>query len=202
VAEGPDRDQQTEAATAKRKADAAKDGDLLQSRELSTALVMLAGIMWLLFAGPWFAAQCTALLRDGLSLSVQDMRSFDPSNQFFRLAAIILLPLLSLFGIALLASFGAPAVLGSLGFRTKAMRFKASRINPGAGLIRMFGTHGLVELGKALAKATVLSLMGLWLLAHMLDATLGLGRMQTQVAANNWLRPEAAGLRACHSRRN
>jgi flagellar biosynthesis protein FlhB len=184
MADGPDRDQQTEAATAKRKADAEKEGDILQSREFSTALVMLAGFMWLILAGPWFVEQCVALLRDGLSISAQDMRTFDPSTQVFRLGGVIMLPLLSLFGVAMLASVGGSALLGSFGFRANAMAFKASRINPAAGLGRMFGTHGLVELGKSLAKAAVLTVMGLWLLSHILDATLGLGRADTQAAAS------------------
>ena len=38
-----DRDQKTEAPTDKRRQDAAREGDLLQSRELGTAAVMAAG---------------------------------------------------------------------------------------------------------------------------------------------------------------
>ncbi len=47
-----DQDQKTEAPTPKRRRDAAEKGDVLQSRELGTALVVLVGAAWIAFAGP------------------------------------------------------------------------------------------------------------------------------------------------------
>ena len=72
MAEGADRDQRTEAPTQKRRADAARKGDVLQSRELGTALVMLGGAAWLVFAGPWFIHECSRLLTIGLSFDNRD----------------------------------------------------------------------------------------------------------------------------------
>ena len=43
MADTPDKDQQTEAPTEKRKADALKDGDVFASKELATAVMMAAG---------------------------------------------------------------------------------------------------------------------------------------------------------------
>lgn len=185
MSEKPDRDQQTEAATPKRKQDAEKEGDSLQSRELATAIVMLAGAGWLILAGPWFVRQCQALLREGLSLSGPELRGFDPAAHFLRLADMALLPLGSLMGLAVLACLASPALLGSFGFRGGAMAFKASRINPVAGLGRMFGTHGLVELIKALSKAAVLGTLGWYLLSDSLATTLGLGRQDIAVASSS-----------------
>ena len=45
-----DQDQKTEAPTPKRRRDAAEKGDVLQSRELGTALVVLGGALWLALA--------------------------------------------------------------------------------------------------------------------------------------------------------
>lgn len=45
------------------------------------------------------------------------------------------------------------------------MAFKGSRINPLAGLKRMFGTHGLIELFKATAKVAALGYAGYWMIA-------------------------------------
>jgi flagellar biosynthetic protein FlhB len=42
MADTPDRDEKTEAPTDKRRRDAVEKGDVLQSRELGTALVVLA----------------------------------------------------------------------------------------------------------------------------------------------------------------
>ena len=77
MADTPDKDQQSEAPTAKRKADAARDGDVLQARELAVALVMAAGAGWLAIGGPAFVRACTQLLGQGLQLDPGDLAQFD-----------------------------------------------------------------------------------------------------------------------------
>jgi flagellar biosynthesis protein FlhB len=183
VSDKPDRDQQTEAPTAKRRADAARDGDILQSRELGTALILLAGGGWLMLVGPWFTDQCLRLLQDGLTLSTAEARDFDPAQATLQLLGHMALPLASLFAFALVAALAGPALLGSLGFRASAMGFKASRISPIAGLGRMFGSHGLVELGKALAKTTLLGLLGWWVIQGEIAFTLSLTGQDVAPAA-------------------
>jgi flagellar biosynthetic protein FlhB len=56
MAEQSDKDQKTEQPTPKKRADAVREGDVLMSRELATALMMLAGAGWLFAAGGWLAA--------------------------------------------------------------------------------------------------------------------------------------------------
>lgn len=185
MANKPDRDQKTEAPTNKKLTDAANEGNILQSRELATAIVMLVGAGWLALMGPSFIEACLNLLREGLSLSSVDHRSFDPTAKALNLLGGMILPLASLFAATLIAALAAPALLGSLGFRSKAMAFKASRINPMSGLGRMFGVQGLVELGKSLAKAAVLGALGYWLLADRLPMMLGLGAQQIEPALNS-----------------
>jgi flagellar biosynthetic protein FlhB len=51
MSDAPEKDQKTEAPTDKRRRDAAKKGDVLQSKELGVALVTLAGAAWLVAAG-------------------------------------------------------------------------------------------------------------------------------------------------------
>lgn len=184
MAESADKDQKTQPPTPKRLADAARDGDILQSRELATAVVMLAGAGWVMLAGPWFVETCMDILRSGLSLTSADIAMFDPGQAILRLAMGIALPLASLMGMALLASIAGPAMLGSLGFRGSAMGFKAKRINPMAGLKRMFGSHGLIELGKALLKAFLLSVLGWVLLSADLQKIMSLSKSDTIQAAS------------------
>jgi flagellar biosynthetic protein FlhB len=61
---------------------------------------------------------------------------------------------------------------------------KASRINPLSGLSRMFGTQGLVELGKSLAKAVLLGVIAWsWGRSHFADLiNLGHAPLQRQMA--------------------
>ena len=57
MSDKPEKDQQTEAPTEKRKRDAAEKGDVLRSRELTTALVMLIGAGYLALAGGWMVSR-------------------------------------------------------------------------------------------------------------------------------------------------
>jgi flagellar biosynthetic protein FlhB len=52
------------------------------------------------------------------------------------------------------------AAVGGVNFSSQAMYFKPNRIDPLAGLKRMFSVKGLVELGKAVLKVTLLFSIG------------------------------------------
>lgn len=174
MADGPDKDQQTEAPTAKRKADAMREGDVLQSRELGTALMMLAGALWLYFAGGWIFGASQRLLITGLSIDLRDPDNFNPLQALTSMASEIALPVASLLGMSLLAAIAGPAMLGSAGVRGKAMAFKASRINPLSGIKRIFGIQSLIELSKAIAKVMALGLAGYWTIMSQLPDIIGL----------------------------
>lgn len=183
MADTADKDQKTEAPTQKRIADAATKGDVLQSRELGTAIVMLAGSAWMMLAGPWFIQACQSTIRKGLSFDNTDVITFDPAMAATRLASASLMPLTLLFGATVLASIAGPTMLGSLGFRSGAIAFKGDRLNPVSGLGRIFGMNGLVELGKAMAKALVLGVLGYWLISRDMPHIMGLGAQDMAPAA-------------------
>jgi flagellar biosynthetic protein FlhB len=184
MAEKPDRDQQTEAPTQKRRKDAAADGDVLVSRELASAMVMLAGIGWLAIAGNWLFIETSAMLRDGLSLGPESIGSLNPQTEIAQLIQPILMPLGSLLGVTLLAAIAGPALLGSLGWRSKAFGFKANRLSPAAGFKRMFGLQGLIELTKSIAKAIALGTIGWWVISDNLDRYQRLALTDTAAAAS------------------
>ncbi len=170
MAEGSDKDQKTEQPTAKKLSDSAREGDVLMSRELATALMMLAAAGWMVAAGGWFVQSAGDLLRRGLTLTAADVADFAPGEALLRNGAEILLPLASLFALALGAAVAGPAMLGSIGWRGKALHFKGNRMNPMSGLKRMFGMQGLTELGKALAKVLLLGTIGYYLVLSSLPA--------------------------------
>jgi len=165
-----EKDQKTEQPTAKKLSDSAREGDVLMSRELATALMMLAAAGWMVAAGGWFVQSAGDLVRRGLTLTAADVADFAPGEALMRNGAEILLPLASLFALALGAAVAGPAILGSFGWRGKALHFKGNRISPMAGLKRMFGMQGVTELGKALAKVLLLGSIGYWLVLKSLPA--------------------------------
>ncbi|KQZ60830.1 flagellar biosynthesis protein FlhB [Sphingopyxis sp. Root1497] len=167
-----EKDQKTEQPTPKKLADSARDGDVLQSRELATALMMLVAAGWLIAAGGWFVRSAGDLLSRGLTIDHRDIADFAPGEALLRNGVELLLPLASLFAAALLAAIAGPGLLGSLGWRGKSLEFKGNRMNPMSGLKRMFGAQGATELGKALAKVALLGSIGYWLVAKNLPAIL------------------------------
>lgn len=169
-----EKDQKTEQATPKKRADSTREGDVLMSRELATALMMLAAAGWIIAAGGWFVQSAGDLVRRGLTLTAADVADFAPAEALLRNGVEILLPLASLFALALGAAIAGPALLGSFGWRGKALAFKGNRLNPMTGLKRMFGTQGLAELGKAIAKVLLLGLIGYWLIARSLPAIMSM----------------------------
>lgn len=176
-------DQKTEAPTPRRRQEAERQGDLLQSKELGTALVIGAGALWIYLAGPMFVGACQQLLIQGLTLDRAELTAFDPVRSLGGLLWPFALPLAALFGLSLLASAAGPALMGSLGFRGSAFAFKGNRINPLAGIKRIFSAHGLIELVKSAAKALLLGVIGYWLLETHADDLFGLGRIDVAGAS-------------------
>lgn len=184
MADAPDRDQKTEDPTPKRRQEAAKKGDLLQSRELGAAMVVSAGAVWMLAAGPLFVGSIEEMLADGLSFEAADLRDFRPGDTAIRLLATVLMPLFILFAMTLIAAVLTPAMLGSLGFRAGAFSPKPAKLNPMAGLKRMFGLQGLVELVKSLAKVLLLGGVGYWVLSDRFGTLMGLSSAEIRPAVS------------------
>ena len=180
-----DPDQKTEAPTPKRKREAMENGDVLQSRELGTALVILVGAAWVALAGPMFMSSLQSMVSDGLSFGAADVSDFDPGRVILRLLGAVALPLLILFALTLVAAVAAPAALGSLGFRTKAFAVKGNKLNPLSGRKRMFGLQGLIELVKSIAKVALLGGVGAWLIFSQTRNLVGLSSQEIGPALAN-----------------
>ena len=176
MADSPGGGEKTEKPTPKKLQDAAKKGDILQSRELGTALVVMAGIGWLAVTGPSMIDALSDMLTQALRFRRDDIVDFSPAERGLDLLTGIALPVAGVMLATFLAAIAAPALLGSLGFRPGAFAPKASKLNPGAVLKRMFGTQGLIELLKSIAKVGLLGSIGVWMIWDRLTAIIGLGK--------------------------
>ncbi len=159
MAEG-DSGEKTEAPTERRRQDARDKGDRLQSKELATAFSGVAGALWMwMFAGPMARG-----LRDGVRMALHPATAIDGFDQLaadIPGATLVILwpvigPLAALAAMVLVAALAAHLIGGRIDFNLSLLAPKVSRMNPLAGLKRIFGTKGLIELVKALAKALIL----------------------------------------------
>jgi len=158
----PGGGEKTEAPTPKRLQESAKKGNVLQSKELGGAMVVVAGAIGLATLGDLLMDALGQMVASGLTIERNDIQNFNPSERTYRHLGKIILPFLGLFGMTMLAAIATPLLLGSMGFRWSAMKPKAEKLNPLNGLKRMFGTRGLIELVKSLAKIVLLGFIGLW----------------------------------------
>jgi flagellar biosynthesis protein FlhB len=142
--------ERTEAATPKRLQRAREEGNIPVSRELATLAALVAAAAVLMLDG---AAGASALaLRLSRFLAWADLSPLaGPAGvaAAVRDMAQALTPLLLAVGVA-----GAGAVLLQTGFipRWQALQPDLARLSPRAGLRRLLGSDGWIELGKSLLR--------------------------------------------------
>ena len=176
-----DGGEKTFAPTAKRKRTAIESGDVLRSRELTIATGTLVGVIWLIVAGPWVMRGLTSAMRLGFVWNHDTLDRFDPGAMLVAAVGCALPPVLVLGLSVLAASLFVQLGLGDGAFVAGNLAPKASRLSPAKGLSRMFGMQGLIEIGKGLAKLTLLGTLTFVWFRSRLAALVGLGAGQLHV---------------------
>lgn len=168
--------EKTFAPTPKRRADAAKKGDVLRSRELATLAATGTGALGLLALGPWLADSMAHTARAGFRFDRDALDGFAPGAAIADAALGVLPPVIALGLAVTVITLAAQLVPGEGRFVPGNAGFKPSRINPLSGLKRILGWQGLIELGKGLVKLGLLGAIAwFWAAAH-LPRLLVLGR--------------------------
>jgi flagellar biosynthetic protein FlhB len=173
------------APTEKRLKDAAQKGNVLRSRELATAVTVLAGALWLKLAGPWLLATLEGTTERAFSFDRAAIADFRPGQLLADLTFAVLPHLMALGLVVTLVTVAGQLTFGDGRWVGANLAPKFERLNPLSGLKRMFGLNGLIELGKSLAK---LALMGTiawsWGASNLADIlALGRGDLAGQLAA-------------------
>ena len=176
--------EKTFAPTPKRRADAAKKGDVLRSKEVATLAATGTGALALLGVGPWLADSLAATARAGLVFDRRMLDGFAPGAALADAAFAILPPVMALGLAVAIITVLSQLLLGEGGFIPGNATFKGSRINPLSGLKRILGWQGLIELGKGLLKLALLGAIAWAWAAAQLPALLVLGRspLEAQLA--------------------
>lgn len=164
-----DSSQKTEQPTARRLRKAVEEGDVARSVELPAAAVMISAAIVIALMGSWWASRFSQQMQQGFSFDRRtlEMPTVMPSTFFYALAEglLVVLPLLLVTAVVAIAASG---VTGGFHFAAKAFMPRFSKLSPISGLKRMLGLHALVELLKAIAKFSVVSLVLWWLLDRYL----------------------------------
>ncbi|ODQ01098.1 MULTISPECIES: flagellar biosynthesis protein FlhB [Salinivibrio] len=148
-----DGQERTEDATPRRREQAREKGQVPRSRELASVAVLILGAVSLMWFGQSLGEALMALMTRLFTLSRAEV--FDTSELMLVVVGELLHLILPLGLVLLLLFFSGlagSAGLGGISFSWEAARPKLSKMSPIAGVKRMFGTQGLVELLKSILK--------------------------------------------------
>ncbi|MDH5408017.1 MAG: flagellar biosynthesis protein FlhB [Gammaproteobacteria bacterium] len=163
--------ERTEQATPRRLQQARERGQIPNSRELNTTLMLLisGGALW--FIGPYVAFGMAEIVSTNLNVSRENI--FDPTAmpELFKEAMLDALGLLvPFFVVVTVAAIAGPLSLGGgFNFSTEAISFKWEKLDPIKGLKRVFALRGLVELLKALVKFLIIGTVAIIFLYNQAD---------------------------------
>ncbi len=184
--EAPGGGEKTEAPTPKKLKDSSEKGDVLQSKDLGGAMVTFVGTVAVVIFGGTLYQALADMLAGALVFDHRDVEIFDIEGRSFSLVYGLVPEFMSLFAVLLVAAVATPAVLGSLGFRWSAMKPKPSKLDPIKGLGKIFGTNGLMELGKSIIKVLLLGVVGGTILYIHLEDLAQMGAQDLNMAVTSY----------------
>ena len=154
--EGSDGQEKTEDPSQRKIDKSLEEGKVLKSQEVNILTSLAAGFA-LMFAVPGFVNQILAVWGSFFHFERDaDLTDLAFANIADFLEIRVLIGVLLGIPLAIVAILTQRAVSGQFNFAPKALALKGKKMNPITGLGRMFGTKALVELGKAVLKASLL----------------------------------------------
>ncbi|MDE2221241.1 MAG: EscU/YscU/HrcU family type III secretion system export apparatus switch protein, partial [Gammaproteobacteria bacterium] len=164
MADTDNRDR-TESPTQKRIEDARRRGQVPRSRDLGAAAVTLAGGLGLYGLGGLLGGRLLGLMHRGLQLSAAQALGDDSMLRALGSAALTgALAAAPLLALILAAAVLAPLAIGGWNFSAAALAPQWQRLDPVAGLRRVFSLRGVLELLKSLARFLVVALVAMLVL--------------------------------------
>jgi flagellar biosynthetic protein FlhB len=152
-------------ASPRKIAKARADGQVARSRDLGHFGAIAAGVALLAALAPELSDWLTRTMALGLRFDAAGLR--DPqamARQLVEMATQMMAVLLPLFGCMLAVSLASGVLCGGWNFTLKPLTPDLSKIDPLAGLLRLFSGHQLGQTLKASLLAILLGLVGAWYL--------------------------------------
>jgi len=155
MAEGSGQEK-TEKATPKRRQEARKKGQVAQSREIPSVLVLLFALGFFFFAGSWMFCNISEIMRESFqnigTLHLQDVSFNTFLSGILIKIVVVLMPLML---VILVAGVGANLLQFGFLFNTESISPKLSKLNPISGIRKLFSVKSLAELLKSLFKIAI-----------------------------------------------
>ncbi|MDI1268221.1 MAG: flagellar biosynthesis protein FlhB [Polaromonas sp.] len=167
--------EKTEPASPRRLEKAREEGQVARSRELVTFVMLTTGVGALWTLGEMIGGHLDSALRNGLQF--ERASAFDPSHMMVQAGTAVLHAMQALMPVLLMmmvAALVAPMMLGGWLLSGKSLVPKFSKLNPVAGIGRMFSAESLAELVKTIVKSLLVGGVAWWVISGKLDAIMAL----------------------------
>lgn len=172
---GEQGEDKTEQPTGKKLADARKEGNVAQSREIPSVLILAGSVGVLFFAGSWMFGRLIDMMR--VMYQRAGTQSMMPESmhtllwEVFLNSVVVLLPLMLVVMAAGVA--GNVAQFGFL-FTGEKLTPNLAKLNPVSGLKKLFSLRSLVELAKSIVKLVIIGGIAYIVIHRHLDQIPGL----------------------------
>lgn len=153
-------EEKTEEATAFRREEFRKKGQVAQTREMGTVLALLSSALLLLVMGRVFVEQTQKILKLGLTDFIARVHAGAPLGEVMAIAGFegmkILVPVLILFGVvAVLATVMQVGIIQN----EEAFDPSLDRVNPLQGIKKVFSLRAVMEGVKSLVKVLLIGIV-------------------------------------------
>ncbi len=152
--------EKTEEASPSRIEKAREEGDIPRSRELATCAVLFAAGLSMLSLGGQFNKTLKGVLGSGLTFDREMAFSNTlPLTRMTELVSDVLFSFAPLGLILMAVAIGSPILVGGWNFSGKLLMPNFNRLNPIKGITNLVSTNALVELIKAIVKASLVGIV-------------------------------------------
>ncbi len=186
--------EKTEPASPERLEKARAEGQVARSRELVTFVMLVTCLGGLWSMGDMIGGNFGNAMRNGLQF--ERTSAFDPSHMMVHAQTAVLHALQALMPLLimmLVAALLAPMMLGGWLLSTKSLAPNFSKLNPVAGIGRMFSTETLAELVKTIIKSLLVGGVAWWVITDNVSAIMALMSEPIDAALPHTLQVVARG---------
>ncbi|UCF86169.1 MAG: flagellar biosynthesis protein FlhB [Desulfobacteraceae bacterium] len=151
--EGKDQEK-TEPATPKRREEARKKGQVAQSREIPSVLVLMSSLGVLFFSGSWMLVSLSDFMQwifNNIG-SLHHLHGISAHSFLLEILNLIITILMPLMFAVLIAGIAANLLQVGFLFTAKPLAPKLSKLNPFEGIKRLVSLKALAELFKSIIK--------------------------------------------------
>ncbi len=160
----------TEQASSKKLSDARAKGQIARAKEFTTAITMIVAVSYFYMYGGELKKSIFMLFETAYTFDTTNVFELDPTIELLGQSLFIIIKLFApMMLFVVLTAVGASSILGGVSFNFGQISPKFSKINPLAGIKRIFSKQTFVEFLKSVAKISII----LFLLYTTLNSNVG-----------------------------